>query len=280
MRSTARQTTRHHDSSEIPILRQTRLLLAALLVTVVFVAAFARFGNTPEASAVNENAESEPNHDWLGTLSLSPLDVIELDISLTIDHTRAPLADVIEQFRQRISANPTDHVSQTLLASVVLSQAKEQADLDLYDEAETLVDQALHLTPPSIDAQLLKIRAVGARHDFSTAQQMAQAILSAAPDHLGAMTAIGDSHLALGDREIDASIFRTVTDAETNAGFTSRHSRIAFLHGDTAHAVDALHQASETPLRPSEASFYWFQLGFVLFAGGDVGGAAEAPERP
>ena len=255
-------------------------LFAGLVLVVGAILFMSRLGTSPESTAAPVATTPTPA---VRPAPVDPVDVAALPVELQVDRSRAPLATVAEQFRNRVAASPDDHISLTVLAGTVLAQAAEEADSDLYAEAERLADEALMLAPTSIDAQLVKIGAVAARHDFETARSLASAILSATPDHVGARRARADADLALGDTTAADTAFLALAEEDRDPGIISRLSRTAFLRGDVEGSVDlaieALVAAEALPLRPSDASFYWFQLGFVLFEGGDVHGAAAALER-
>ena len=267
---------------------RTLLLSSATLLVVALVAfGWSRFDDSPSSAASDADdgltgPEVASNPNPVEVEPIDPIDPRTLDISLQIDRTRAPLAQVADQFRTRVAAAPGDHISLTLLGSVLLSQAREEADLDLYAEAETIAEQALELAPTSTDARLLLVNALAARHEFAAVLDATAEILEREPDNVGALTAHGDAQLSLGETDAAEATFTTIASLGRDAGIVSRLSRTAYLEGDTARAanlaVESLRLAQGIPLRPSDAAFYWFQLGFVLFEGGDVDGAASALE--
>lgn len=78
--------------------------------------------------------------------------------------------------------------------------------------------------------------------------------------------------LSQAREEADLDLSPTSTDAQLlliNAR-SVRHDFAAVLDATAADlAVESLRVAQGIPLRPSGTAFCWFQLGFVLFEGGD-----------
>jgi len=214
---------------------------------------------------------------------IEPLDVGTLGIELQIDRSRAPLSDVVEMFRTRTEANPADHISRTTLAALLMEQARATADLDMYAEAEAMIDDAIELAPGSVDARLVKAGAASARHDFSAALTRAQAVLADDPGNAAALAAVGDAQLELGRYAAARNTYDALSVADRSATTVSRLARLAFLTGDVAGSIElsteALERASVLALRPAEGAFYWFQLGFFLNEAGDVEGAGQALDR-
>lgn len=257
--------------------------IGAALVLVLVVAL--RLGDDPQETGddVAAIADDEGVGEAVTPATTEPLDVDALGITLQIDNTRAPLAEVVALFRTRVEVNPSDHISHTTLAATLLAQARATGNLALYVEAEAVADEALLLAPESADARLTKAAAEAARHDFSAALARAEGVLADTPGHLGALAAIGDAQLELGDYVSAADTFSQLAAADRSATAVSRLARLEFLTGDTdasiAASIEALERAAVLPLRPTDGAFYWFQLGHHLFEAGDVTGAATALER-
>jgi tetratricopeptide (TPR) repeat protein len=183
----------------------------------------------------------------------------------------------------RVDASPASFLDRTQLGQALTAQARAEADLTLYEDAEEVLREATSLNPEYPAARLALGRAVHAQHEFSESLRLASDVLDAQPSSLPALALLGDAYLELGDYEAAADAYGRLAEQDSSPAVTSRLSRLAYQTGEPETALElaerALDDARRSSLAASDESFYWHQVGAVRFATGDVDGAIEALEH-
>lgn len=195
----------------------------------------------------------------------------------------APIEDVVAFFRERADRRPNDHVSRTQLATALSTQARQTADLALYEEAEMAARDALRIKPDSHAASIELAAALHSQHAFGEALELGQRLLDEDPKSTDALYTVADAHFELGNYALARDGFTRLDRAGRNAATLSRLARLASIDGDNDRAVqlaaEALDASRKFSLRPNGAAFYPFQLGHFQFEAGDVDGAIESIGR-
>lgn len=195
----------------------------------------------------------------------------------------APIEEVVEYMADRADRRPSDYVARVELARALSTQARQTADLALYERAETAASAALAIAPDHEGAQLELASALHSQHRFSEALAIGERQIAERPGSVGALFVIGDAHFELGDYGQAARVYGRLADLGRNAAMASRLARLAWVEGDSDRAVELAAEAVELSdaesLRPNGKAFYPFQLGHFRFEAGDADGAVDALER-
>lgn len=189
--------------------------------------------------------------------------------------------DIVALWERKVAANPESAATIAALASAQLTQAGDEGDLEGYELGEETARRAVELDPDDESAALALASAVAGQHDFAEAASIAESILAATPDSVGALLALGDARLELGDEAAAETAYRSaLAEVGPVPAIRSRLARVEAITGDPVVARDlardALVDAAEIDLRPADAAFYWFQLGAYEFALGETEAAESA----
>lgn len=197
-------------------------------------------------------------------------------------HGLAPISDVISLWRERSAGQPLDYLNRTQLGSALATQARENADLAGYEEAESVLREALSVNPSYPPARLALASTLQAQHRFVEARSLAVGVHADKPS-AAALALIGDSNFELGDYDAAAKAYDELRALERTAPVISREARLASVRGDNQGAVtlaaEALAASQRLALRPNASAFYYFQLGHFRFESGDVSGAIADLEQ-
>lgn len=190
-----------------------------------------------------------------------------------------PIDQQVAFWQRRVDENPTDYLSLTQLGSALVAQAKTNGDLDRYRDAEMAFRDALDLNPRYASALLGMGSTRAAEHDFASALDLANDVLSRTPDNLNAVAAAGDSNLELGNYDEAREFYARLADEGRSAPIVSRLARLAWLSGDTDEAVElaaeAASRGADLDLPPAQEAFYDFQEATYLYGAGRIDEAEE-----
>lgn len=194
-----------------------------------------------------------------------------------------PLDEVVDVWRDRVVADPTDNLSRVQLGASLLGLARETGDLDLYPEAEAELRRAVLAAPTDVGAVTTLAGALSAQHEFAEARALLADVARVRPDDVSLRYALVDVNLDLGRYDRARSLLDELAETHPDDVATlSRQARVAALTGDPAAAVDhaaaMLRQAASVGLRPAEAAGLWFQVAFFQYQGGELE-AAESTLR-
>jgi tetratricopeptide (TPR) repeat protein len=186
-----------------------------------------------------------------------------------------PLAASIEAAQQRLTDVPADHLTWAQLGSAYVEQARVTADPSYYDKADGALRRSLDLRPVGNDAALAGQGALAnARHDFTTAADLAGQALAINAYSATAWGVLTDARTQLGDYAGAAEALQRMLALKPGLASFTRASYDAELHGDLAGARSALEQALATTDGGAGEAFCRTHLGGLAFAAGDLEEAA------
>ena len=186
-----------------------------------------------------------------------------------------PLAASIEAAQQRLTDVPADHLTWAQLGSAYVEQARVTADPSYYDKADGALRQSLDLRPVGNDAALAGQGALAnARHDFTTAADLAGQALAINAYSATAWGVLTDARTQLGDYAGATEALQRMLALKPGLASFTRASYDAELHGDLAGARSALEQALATTDGGAGEAFCRTHLGGLAFAAGDLEEAA------
>jgi tetratricopeptide (TPR) repeat protein len=190
--------------------------------------------------------------------------------------------EIVELWSTRVDSHPADYLSRVHLANALMVKARDTGDLELYEQAEAVARQALNLNPRYPSALLALSAARSAQHDFRSARDLADRVHEADANHSGALAAVADADLELGNYAAAADGYRRLAMRERSAPVVARLARLAFIEGRPREAValsaEAVELARQAGLRGRSASFYSFQLAHHLHDSGEIDAAAAVLE--
>lgn len=189
--------------------------------------------------------------------------------------------DAMAFWQARVTERPEDYLSRTKLASTILAQARETGDLSLYPKAEGVLREALAVNPTDEGALLALSGARAANHDFAGSMAIAYDVLTRNPQSQAAKAVVADDEFELGNyAEAERALDALAAKLRGSSALAGRRAKLAAINGDSdaavRYAAQALLGAADLDLRPSEAAFYRFQLGYFLYQAGDAPRALEA----
>jgi len=211
----------------------------------------------------------------------SPSEAAEIDPSagVLLDASTgiAPLDDVVEFFQRRVAERPNDYISRTQLARALSDQARQAADLEGYERAETIAREALVINPTDADARIELASALHSQHQVTEALAIGQILVRENPASRAALYAVSDASFELGNYALAARTYARLETTGRNAAVVSRLARLAAIEGDNDRAASLADEAEVLSgafsLRPNGKAFYPFQSGHFRFEAGDVEGA-------
>ena len=156
-----------------------------------------------------------------------------------------PLQKELAFYRERLQTQP-DGLTQAALASTFFKMAQATGQSHWYLKADQMAQQSLETLPhDNIDAILIRARVAEAKHDFSTAIQLAQDVLDAHANHENALSLLVTSYLAQGNiPQADALANQLLEQTPTLASYTLR-SLVDIAQGNEQAAKEHFQLALE-----------------------------------
>jgi tetratricopeptide (TPR) repeat protein len=151
--------------------------------------------------------------------------------------------------RQHLKSNPSDVEAMRLLAQIGMK-------LEIYEDAEFLLESVLEFAPDYHLARYEYIRALLQRHRHEAALAQAQILLKIDPEDRNYRAIYATACVALSRHEEALEVYRSlVADAPQAADLHLSIAHTLKTMGRQAEAVDAYHLAAEA--RPSFGDAYW-----------------------
>lgn len=203
------------------------------------------------------------------------------EVMLAAGYGYDPLPEVVDLWRARVAATPTDNLSRVQLGTSLLGLAREAGDLDLYPRAEAQLRRAVRAAPTDPAAVTALAGALSAQHEFEAARHLLEPVAELRPDDLSVQYALVDVNIDLGRYEEAFGLLEQMAASHPdNAATLSRQARVAALTGDNEeaveHATEMLLVGADVGLRPSEAAGLWFQRAFFQYQAGTVDDAESS----
>jgi tetratricopeptide (TPR) repeat protein len=191
----------------------------------------------------------------------------------------APPDERVAFWEPRVAADPGDYLSALHLADALVDRARSTADLKDLQRAEAVLATAAASAPDPSLVMPRQAQVAFSLHEFAWAASLANEILSTSPNDLTALAVSGDARLEVGDLTGAHERYDQLNRLAPSGPVWSRLARLAFLEGNASLASALLQRAIEDAEANGfgdETAFYRNQLGELLRATGDLGGAAAS----
>lgn len=189
----------------------------------------------------------------------------------------APIENIIDLWQTRAEASPSDYLSRTQLGFALLTQARETADLEIYETAEAVFGDALERNPKYPASRLGLAQSLHAQHQFANALVVVSALQADQPGLRAATLLAADANWELGNYDEAETLYEQLLRHERSGPTLSRAMKVALRNGDNALAIalaeEAMQVADASPQRANAVAFYRFQLAHAANEAGDVVGA-------
>ncbi len=206
--------------------------------------------------------------------SEEPSAAVERALVIASDGERA-----VRSAQHDLAVAPEDPRAMARLALAYLQRVRETADPTYYAKADELVRRASERAGADPAVQVAAGSLALGRHDFTAALRYGTAAARSAPKAPSTYAVLVDALVELGRYDEAVAALQTMVDLRPDLASFSRVSYLRELHGDLGGAVDAMRRAVQAGAPQSEAAVWSdVQLGHLLFAQGDLGGAAAAYE--
>jgi len=183
----------------------------------------------------------------------------------------------IAAWTKNLTANPSDFLAATNLATLYQGRGRLTYDLTDYERALAAARTALAIESTHAPARALEAAVLFSLHDFSGASAAADALIRDDPSQIGALATRFDAALELG--RIDDA--RADLDRLMSAGgpaVTIREARLASVTGDAPEALERAKAAQGAAIADEieDVGFYAYALGEYARLAGDAGAARVA----
>ncbi len=215
---------------------RVRFVVVLVAVAVAVAVAGGSFARRGGAGPVASPPPPSPR------VAVEPVEATELSPSASPSGASAPSSapspESIAFWEARVEANEDDYLSRTVLAQLLIEEARATHNLVLVSNAEHHLERALAVNPDHGLARGLAAVARSVFHDFGTARDLASEAFADDPDNLIALSAAGDAALDLGDHE-EARLLFDQLEARLGSvpAVTSRQARLAAAQGSTEPAL-------------------------------------------
>jgi tetratricopeptide (TPR) repeat protein len=199
--------------------------------------------------------------------------------------------DLIRSLQARVKRNPDDHTGYAALGAAYLQKGRETADAADYELAKNALEKSLDLLsndPAAAFAMTQMAVVCMVEHRFDDALTWAQKALALGSGDPSPWAIAGDALADMGDYKGAAEAYSRLKNsygsAEEKSAFEyqqdSRMSFLRFVAGDTEGATqltrDAVRIALETHMPSENIAWSEYQLGEMLFLGGEIAAAEKA----
>ena len=193
----------------------------------------------------------------------------------------------IRQFESRVTEDPRDFVSFTVLGQLYARKGRETSDLAYYRRAERAFQQALQRNPDHLPAKAALAAAYASQHRFAVALEIARALYDESSGHFEALGTIADAYLETGQyKEGEDAVKILAGKVGDVPAVLARKALISELRGRRAEAIKSIERAAAAMRRDaevgSEIAWYEARLGDLYFHQGcldDSGRHFEASLR-
>jgi len=186
----------------------------------------------------------------------------------------------IATWTKNLSANPSDFISATNLATLYHGRGRLTGDLGDQERALAAARTAIGIAPTSGPARALEAAILYTIHDFSGALAAAESLYRDDPAQLGALSTIADAKLELGRLVEARADLESLRLQAAGPAVDVRFARLAYLTGDPAEALRLAIGARAAATAAGAAGGSATGIGFYQYAVGEyarlAGDAATA----
>ena len=187
---------------------------------------------------------------------------------------------MIGALQERLRQQPSDAASATRLGLAYLQRARETSDPSYYTRADDALQQAYRQTPDDPDTLIGLGTLALARHQFQDALDWGQNALARSPRKATAYGVVVDALTELGRYDEAVAALQRMIDLRPDQTSYARVSYARELRGDLTGALAAMRDALDAAPPGTEGTEWTrVQLGNLLFATGDLDGAAAAYQQ-
>ena len=227
--------------------------LAALLLTGVGAVFGLRQGTPPDADAAQASRTLPPS-------AQTHADQLALGIA---------------RAQKQLRRLPGDYATWAALGSAYIEQARVTADPTYYPKAEGALRRSLELRPTGNPAALVGLGALAnARHEFSTARDLARRALRTDPYSADAYGVLADAQTQLGDGTAATAAIQHMLDLRPGLAAYARASYDLELQGRLAAASALMRRALRDAVDPADIAFCRYQIGELAWRTGRLADAA------
>jgi tetratricopeptide (TPR) repeat protein len=179
---------------------------------------------------------------------------------VSIGFAGTPAEQRISQAQAALERSPENARFHTDLAMAYARRARETADMDFYEKAQTSLDRALEITPDDFGALKARAWTLLGQHEFEKALELAKQLNERAPDDVFVYGFLVDAHVELGnyDEAVDAA--QWMLDLHPgNVPALTRAAYLRELHGYLDGAVDFMQMAFDRTPHTEAEDRAWIQ---------------------
>ena len=160
-----------------------------------------------------------------------------------------PVEAAIRTFQERLTQNPGDAVTYTLLANQYLRQARETGDVSGYQRAEQALLESLELLPNYSYASTSLASVYYAQHEFTKALELAQGEYQKNPNNTQALVIVADAQLSIGNYREAEVIYQQLIDTGMTPPVLARLAALEELKGNNEEGLVLMRRAAGDALR-------------------------------
>jgi tetratricopeptide (TPR) repeat protein len=173
-----------------------------------------------------------------------------------------PVESVIKTLQERLSQNPKDGVTYTLLANQYIRQARETGDASGYLRAQEALHESLALIPDYSSARTLLASVYYAQHEFTQALELAQQEYERNPKNTQALVIVADSQLSLGNYQEAEFVYQQLSETDASPPLLARLAALEELKGNPEEGLTLMRRAAGDALKSAgtRESVAWYVL--------------------
>jgi tetratricopeptide (TPR) repeat protein len=187
-----------------------------------------------------------------------------------------PAQQRISWAQAAIQENPERSQPYNDLAMAYVRRARETADTNCYDQAETALQKSLQISPENLEAQRTEAAVLIGRKEFAKALDISKILNAKMPDDVTTYGLAVDADLALGNYKDAETAAQWMLDLRPgNIPGLLRGARLRRLFGDTEGAMQLYSESYQQVPQTQTEDLAWIltQMADLDLSTGDVAGA-------
>ena len=160
-----------------------------------------------------------------------------------------PVEVAIRTFQERLTRNPRDAITYSLLANQYIRQARETGDVSSYQRAEQALQESLGLLPNYSYARTSLASVYYAQHEFTKALELAQKEYQKNPKNTQALVIVADAQLSIGNYQEAELIYQHLSDTGVTPPVLARLAALEELKGNNEEGLVLMRRAAGDALR-------------------------------